>query len=55
VDVTFEDTPAVEAMASVFAQPSQEPIPASVAAKAASLVEGAPPGMEDLPGEVLVE
>jgi hypothetical protein len=53
--VTFEEAPAVEAMASVFEQPSQEPIPPAVAAKAASLVEGAPTGMEDLPGEVLVE
>jgi hypothetical protein len=41
-------------MTSVFAQPSEGPIPSAVAAQAASLVEGAPPGMEDLPGEVLV-
>jgi hypothetical protein len=54
VVVTFEETAAVEAMASVFAEPSQGPIPQPVAVQAASLVEGAPPGMEDLPGEVLV-
>jgi hypothetical protein len=54
VVVTFEETSAVDAMASVFAQPSQGPIPSAVAAHAASLVEGAPPGMDVLPGEVLV-
>src|SRR5579862_8088312 len=41
-------------MASVFARPSQGPIPPEIAAHAASLAEAAPPGMDDLPGEVLV-
>lgn len=51
----FEEAPAVEAMARVFAEPSHEPIPPTVAVTAASLLDGAPPGIEDLPGEVLVE
>jgi hypothetical protein len=50
----FETTPAVHAMASVFAQPSHGPIPPAIAAEAASLVEGTPPGMNDLPDEVLI-
>ena len=52
--VTFEHTPAVEAMQSVFTHPSAGAVPASIARFAVSLAAGAPPGTPDMPRGILV-
>jgi hypothetical protein len=53
--VSFEHTPALVAMHSVFVRPSAGPIPAGVAREVASLVKGAPARASDWPRGVLVE
>jgi hypothetical protein len=52
--VTFETTPAAEAMAGALEKASATPIPTAVSDEASSLTSNAPSGQPDLPGDVSV-